>query len=168
LSQMLARLVGNKTDNTLIQVLRFVLVGGLAFAVDFSSLYVLTEYMRLYYLHSAALAFFLGLTTNYLLTVAWVFQKRTFQNRFVEFVIFALLGVLDLGLNQIMICVLTEHACCYYLFSKAIATGLILPWNFGTRKLILFNASGLTLSPDHRPSPQDQGLPRILPGTPVA
>jgi putative flippase GtrA len=132
-------LVKNKTDNTLIQLLRYGCVGGLAFVIDFGALYVLTESLHLYYLHSAALAFLLGLTTNYLLSVLWVFQKRTFQNRFVEYGIFGLLGVLGLGLNQVLIYTLTEHVHCHYLLSKAVATAVVFLWNFGSRKLILFH-----------------------------
>jgi putative flippase GtrA len=44
--------------------------------VDFGSLYVLTEYAGVYYLVSAAAAFLLGLSTNYALSVAWVFGTR--------------------------------------------------------------------------------------------
>src|SRR5262245_24703728 len=116
---MLEKLLKQKTDNTLVQLLRYGVVGGLAFVVDFGALYVLTEHLRLYYMHSAALAFLAGLTTNYLLSVLWVFQKRTFQNRFVEYGIFGLLGVLGLGLNQVLIYSLTEYIGFHYLFSKA-------------------------------------------------
>ena len=139
LSPKLDSLVKQRTDNTLIQLLRYAFVGGLAFVVDFGSLYALTDYLGIYYLHSAALAFLLGLTTNYLLSVFWVFQKRSFQNRFVEYMIFGLLGVLGLVLNQGLMYFLTEDLCCHYLFSKMMATGLVFLWNFGSRKLILFH-----------------------------
>jgi putative flippase GtrA len=139
LSPKLGRLVKHQTDNTFIQLLRYAFVGGLAFVVDFGSLYVLTDCLGVYYLHSAALAFLVGLTTNYLLSVLWVFQKRTFQNRFVEYMIFGLLGVLGLVLNQGLMYFLTEDVRCHYLFSKMLATGLVFLWNFGSRKLILFH-----------------------------
>ncbi len=139
LSLGFARLLKNKTDSTLIQLLRYAFVGGLAFVVDFCTLYALTEYARIYYMHSAALAFLVGLTTNYLISIVWVFQKRTFENRLAEYGIFGLLGVLGLGLNQLLIYVLTEHVGCHYLFSKATATALVFLWNFGSRKLVLFH-----------------------------
>ena len=134
-SSKLDKLVKHQTDNTLIQLLGYAFVGGLAFAVDFVSLYVLTDWLGVYYLRSAALAFLLGLTTNYLLSVFWVFQKRTFQNRLVEYLIFGVLGVLGLALNQGLMYFLTEDVRCHYLFSKVVATGLVFVWNFGNRKL---------------------------------
>jgi putative flippase GtrA len=128
-----------KTNNTAVQLLRYAFVGGLAFVVDFGSLFVLTEYARIHYLQSAALAFVLGLTTNYLLSIYWVFQKRTFHNKALEYGIFAVLGLLGLGLNQVLIYSLTELADCHYLLSKAVATAVVFFWNFGSRKLILFH-----------------------------
>jgi len=157
-SSKLDKLVKHQTDNTLIQLLRYAFVGGLAFAVDFVSLYVLTDWLGVYYLRSAALAFLLGLTTNYLLSVFWVFQKRTFQNRLVEYLIFGVLGVLGLALNQGLMYFLTEDVRCHYLFSKVVATGLVFVWNFGSRKLILFH-----YAPPGNPCASEV----LLPGSPL-
>ena len=140
------RLLATKTDSTLIQLLRYAVVGGLAFAVDFGSLYVLTEWLHLYYLHSAGVAFLLGLSTNYVLSVVWAFQTRTFQNPYVVnmgFLPFSV--VLGLGLNQGLMYGLTEKAGSHYLFSKVVATGLVFMWNFGSRKLILFHNAPASL-----------------------
>jgi hypothetical protein len=51
---LLRRLFIDKTDSTLIQLFRYTFVGGIAFLVDFGSLYALTEYARVHYLVSAA------------------------------------------------------------------------------------------------------------------
>ena len=152
-----------KTNDTFTQFLRYALVGGVAFVVDFISLNVLTEYMGVYYLHSAALAFLLGLTTNYVLSVLWVFQKRTFQNRVVEYGIFGLLGLLGLGLNQLLMYSLTEHAELDYRFSKVIATGLVFMWNFGSRKLILFSFSPVEAVNAAASPPDSNELGAIVP-----
>jgi putative flippase GtrA len=165
----LAGFLKQNTDSPFIQLLRYALVGGLAFVVDFGSLYFLTEHLHAYYMHSAALAFVLGLTTNYLLSVTWVFQKRTFNNRLVEYGVFAVLGVLGLGLNQGLIYGLTEYASCHYLFSKALATGLVFLWNFGSRKLLLFHyaPNPRRRRPQVRPCNSDQ-LAIIVLQTPEA
>jgi putative flippase GtrA len=161
---ILETLLKQKTDSTLIQLLRYALVGGLAFVVDFASLYFLTEYLGLYYLHSAALAFCLGLTTNYLLSVLWVFQKRTFQNRFVEYTIFALLGVFGLCLNHGLMYFFTEQVHIHYLSSKIFATGLVFLWNFGSRKIILFHfAVADALEPGELNTGEGGRLATILP-----
>jgi putative flippase GtrA len=139
MTQMTASFVKTHSDNTLTQLVRYAFVGAIAFIVDFGSLYVLTAHFGVYYLHSAALAFVLGLTTNYYLSVIWVFQKRACQNRFLEYGIFGLLGVLGLGFNEGLMYLLTEHLYVHYLASKAIATAVVFVWNFGSRKVILFH-----------------------------
>jgi putative flippase GtrA len=132
-------LVKGETDNTLIQLFRYTLVGGLAFVIDIGTLFILTEFAGIHYLVSAAFAFGVGLATNYCLSVLWVFDRRAVRNRYVEFVIFALLGVMGLGLNELAMFTLTELAGLHYLASKVFSTGLTYIWNFGSRKVLLFS-----------------------------
>jgi len=65
---LLERLLLRPTDSTLVQLLRYTFVGGLAFIVDLGSLFALTEFAGLHYLVSASLSFLLGLATNYTLS----------------------------------------------------------------------------------------------------
>jgi len=128
-----------KTNSTLLQLFRYTFVGGFAFMVDFGTLFILTEYLHIYYLVSAAIAFLLGLTINYILSVRWVFNSRTMENRWLEFMVFAIIGLVGLGLNELFIWLLTEVFLIYYLLSKIITTAIVYFWNFFARKFMLFN-----------------------------
>ena len=128
----------SKTDNTLRQLLRYTFVGGIAFLVDFSFLFLLTEYLKIHYLVSAALAFVAGLGTNYILSVSWVFASRKVGNRLVEFAAFAAIGVIGLVFNEIFIWFFTEVVRLHYLVSKCISTVAVYLWNFFARKRMLF------------------------------
>ena len=141
---MLSSLLKNKTDNPFIQLFRYTLVGGLAFAVDFSALFFGTEFLGLHYLWSAVVAFLLGFLTNYLLSIVWVFDHRAVQNKFLEVSIFALLGIIGVGMNELFIYLGTELAGMHYLASKLVATGATYLWNFASRKIILFQRSAST------------------------
>ena len=68
-------------NSTFIQFFRYTFVGGIAFLVDFGTLVLLTEVLNLHYLISAGIAFILGLTVNYLLSISWVFNNRAMDNR---------------------------------------------------------------------------------------
>ncbi len=136
---MLNKLFVEKTDNTLIQLFRYTFVGGIAFVVDFSSLYLLTEFAGLHYLHSAAIAFILGLIINYILSILWVFKSRVINKKLFEFIIFAIIGIVGLGLNELIIWFSTEQLKLYYLHSKLISTAIVYFWNFLARKYILYN-----------------------------
>ena len=132
------KLLRNKTDDISIQFFRSIFVGGLATIVDFGFLYFFTEFVNIYYLTSAALAFILGLTTNYILSIVWVFNRRKFTKKWLEFVIFAIIGIAGLILNELIIWFFTEYVHFHYLLSKAVSTIVVFSWNFLARKFILF------------------------------
>jgi len=128
-----------KTDNTLLQLFRYTFVGGFAFIIDFVTLYTLTEFVKIHYLISAGIAFIFGLTVNYFFSVKWVFNNRVMKNRSLEFLLFTLIGLVGLGLNELFLWILTDFFLIYYLFSKIITTIIVYFWNFFARKIILFN-----------------------------
>ncbi len=128
-----------QTDNIFVQLFRYTFVGGIAFIVDFTSLFVLTGFLGIHYLISAMVAFLLGLTTNYLLSITWVFNKRTLNNRLHEIIIFAVIGAVGLGLNEFFIWFFTEKMSVHYLGSKVISTVFVYLWNFLARRFVLFS-----------------------------
>lgn len=117
---------------------RYLVVGCLAFGIDFGALALLTEQARLHYLFSAACAFLLGLTVNYILSRTWVFQSRRLDNTSMEFLIFAGIGIAGLFLNEIILWTAQERLNIHYLAAKIASAGIVLVWNFGARKVILF------------------------------
>jgi putative flippase GtrA len=129
-----------ETRSTSVQFLRYGVVGGLAFAADFGSLYALTEWARVHYLNSAAIAFLIGLATNYSLSIAWVFPRGNLKSKWIEFGVFALIGAIGLAMNQFFIWFFTEKVTFHYLVSKLISTALVFLWNFFARKIILFRS----------------------------
>jgi putative flippase GtrA len=131
-------LLRENTSNTFIQLFRYTIVGGIAFIIDFSSLFAFTEFLDFHYLFSAALAFTLGLITNYSLSVSWVFDKRSVQNRHKEFVAFTLIGLMGLLFNEFFMWFFTEIVAFHYLISKLCSTFFVYAWNFTVRKLLLF------------------------------
>lgn len=126
------------TSNTIIQLFRYVWVGGISFIIDYISLFIFTEYLHINYLISAAIAFILGLITNYQLSTIWVFNNSRLNNKFTEFTIFSIIGIIGLGLNEIIIYICSEFLNLYYMISKLISTVVVFFWNFLGRKYILF------------------------------
>ena len=135
---IIQKLFRDDTEKMFIQLFRYTFVGGAAFLVDIGSLYILTSFVGIYYLISAAIAFILGLIVNYLLSIGWVFNNRTLDSAKLEFGVFALIGVVGLGFNEVLIWFFTDYVHIFYLISKMIAAVLILFWNFFARKFTLF------------------------------
>ena len=120
---------------------RYAVVGFVAFAVDFGTLFFLKNYWGVHYLLAGACGFALGLGINYLLSTAWVFQNRKMKKRSVELAVFALIGVVGLGINEFILYTLTGLFLVYYLYSKIFATVIVFFWNFLARRYTLFKAS---------------------------
>lgn len=138
---------GARPVRLLIQFCRYVLVGGMAFIVDFGLFFVLLRMAALHYLVAATLAYLAGLLVNYLLSTAWVFDYRRLGNRGQEFLLFAAIGVVGVGLNAVLIGYFSSALHLPYLHAKLVAAVLNLFCNFGARKLLLFTAP-VAPSPD--------------------
>lgn len=123
------------------QFLRYLVTGGLAFVVDFG-LFALCLYMfEWHYLLANLVGLIAGLVLNYALSILWVFTacKRTFEKKKVaEFTLFALVGFAGVGINQLLMYAMVDGLGLDEMLSKVIAAVLVLMWNFGARKLMLF------------------------------
>lgn len=125
-------------SKTKVQFIKYVVAGGIATVHDFVVLYILTEFFQVYYLVSATLAFTVGITINYILSIKWVFDKRKFTNIYHEIMTFVLISFIGLLLNNFILWMLTENFLIFYLYSKAIATVIVLLWNYMAKKTIIF------------------------------
>ena len=118
------------------QILKFGVVGGLAFLIDYGLLYVLTEFVGIHYLISSVISFTVSLIFNYILSIKWVFdvtKKQTAK----EITIFVILSVIGLGINQVVMYVGYDLLHIYYMLTKIVATAIVMVWNFVTRKIFI-------------------------------
>ncbi|MDR1402231.1 MAG: GtrA family protein [Tannerellaceae bacterium] len=138
MSRKLKDILIHKSNNLLVQLVRYTFVGGLAFLVDFGLLFMLTEYAGFHYLLSATCSFIIGLLVNYYISAIWVFGPSSYKKG-VEFLLFAVIGVIGLGLNDLLIWIFTEKFGIYYMLSKLITAILVYMWNFLGRRYLIFN-----------------------------
>jgi putative flippase GtrA len=139
IKQLLRQLFIRRSSNFFVQLTRYFFVGGLAFAVDFGALAFFTEICRFHYLLSNTIAFIFGLLANYFISIFWVFTNSNLKSRKVEFILFAAIGVIGLGLNDLLLWIFTQGLAVYYLLSKILAAAICCLWNFFARKYLLFN-----------------------------
>ena len=139
-----------ETDNTFIQFFRYLFVGGFAFVVDYGTLMLLVEVFGFNAKLAAVIAFILGLAVNYILSTLWIFKSSKIGNRLAEFAAFALIGVIGLGINELIIWLFDDVIAPrkplsfipedkYYLIGKLVSTAVVFVWNFAARKFIIFN-----------------------------
>lgn len=136
--RILRKSLVESTDNLLIQLFRYTFVGGAAFVVDYFLLIALTELCGLDYRISASLSFLVGLLVNYFISKVWVFRTSKFRRKGIEFLFFALIGVVGLLLNTALIWIITEFVGIPYYISKIITAVLVYLYNFLARKYFIF------------------------------
>ena len=134
----LRHLVYGKTNNLFLQLFRYTFVGCLAFIVDFGLLFLFTDFVGMHYLLSASLSFVAGLLVNYIISKLWVFDKTSIKNGKLEFLVFALIGVIGLGLTELLMWFFTDVLGLFYMLSKVLTTAIVYFWNFFARKYMIF------------------------------
>jgi putative flippase GtrA len=130
-----------KINKILRQFCLYSLVGGLAFCIDFGTLLLLFKYFGLNYRIAGATGFLLGLVVNYTISVIWVFDERSISNRYIEFILYAIVGIFGLFVNDQILYFCTEILNFDPSISKIPAAAIVLIVNFALRKLILFQSS---------------------------
>ena len=137
------------------QILKFGIVGGLSFLIDFS-IYTLIIFIfgnaRIVVAIAAFFGFTISLVFNYFTSMKFVFAHDENMDRRKEFTIFAILSLIGLGLNEALILGLlavfdnvaflqTGFGGLLWKFKETIgkifATGVVMVYNFVTRKIFI-------------------------------
>ncbi len=121
------------------QFMRYFLVAGLGYIVDFSILYILHEFAHLHYLTSAAVSFLCGLIVVYVMSSIFVFSNSKLKSKSLEFGAFTLIGIVGLGILSISMWTLTGLLGINYLIAKVAATVGVYIWNFFARRALYHN-----------------------------
>lgn len=119
------------------QFMKFGIVGVIAFVIDFGILWLLTSVFGVYYLISATISFTISVIFNYLASMRYVFTHREGMSRKKEFIIFVVLSVIGLIINNVLMWIGVSLLDIYYLIVKIFATAVVTVWNFITRKIFL-------------------------------
>lgn len=141
------------------QIAKFGIVGVICFFIDFGIYTVLNvifcaagfdQRCSWYYLISQFFSFIISMVTNYILSFKFVFKRRDDMSRQREFVIFFVLSVIGLVINEIVLYLgmdvvyagweelhdLMGTRLAETLF-KCFATGVVMVYNFISRKIFL-------------------------------
>jgi len=117
--------------------MRFGVVGFICFFIEYGILVFLTEIIGINYLISNACGFCVAVLANYILSIKFVFDADKNKNKLVEFVVFLLFSTGGLLINQLVMFVAVELFGIHYMISKIGATGIVMVYNFITRKLFI-------------------------------
>ena len=131
-------LFGEGTDNTVVQLFRYGLVGGSTFLVDYVLLLILTG-LGVPTVPAAGVAFVTGVACNFLLTKFFAFKSVDPRvGGAGEVCLFAFISLVGLGLTMVFMHLFTDVAGIHVALAKPISSALVFFWNFLGKKLILY------------------------------
>lgn len=135
-----------KIKDLIEEFFRYLLVGGTAFLVDITLLYIFKNYVfnnlaetGVYI--STAIGFMGGLVYNYILCLIFVFKSAKEQDKgktVGSFLVFGIIGVVGLLITELGMYIGIEIFVINYLIVKVIMTAIVLLWNYGIRKIMIF------------------------------
>ena len=131
------------------QFLKFGVVGVICFFID-TGLYTICNLIGIPYLISGVIGFSVSVVVNYLLSMKYVFVRRDDLSRKKEFAIYLILSVIGLCLNELILFVCVDliygnwawlqsfmHPRAAEILAKIGATGIVMVYNFVTRKIFM-------------------------------
>ena len=131
------------------EIVKFVFTGGVCFLIEYAALIALKEWLHLPVVAATPLAFLISVVFNYLLCVKWVFDGAAEGNKKAQlgFVVTSLMGLfLNWAIMWALTALLGEDAVLLtifgvdvkvYMLNKVIATGLVMVWNYFTKRWLL-------------------------------
>ena len=119
------------------QILRFGIVGVIAFVIDYGLMVSFVEIIHMNYIVACSISFTISTIVNYLLSMSIVFISNKKFNKYIEFLVFLILSLLGLVINGVLMVIFVDLLGIYYLLSKILVTGIVMIYNYMSRKIIL-------------------------------
>lgn len=123
-----------------IQFIKYCLVGATGTGLDLLLLYLLVEYLHIFYLLAAAISTICAIVLNFTLNKYWTFKKRD-GNYFAQLFQYAMAHAVGGGINLAVLTLLVEIFGIWYLIARLAATLVAVTWNFLATKKWVFGPS---------------------------
>ena len=119
------------------QIIRFGIVGAIAFLIDYGIMVLCKEIFGFSILISVGIGFTISVIFNYIVSVKWVFNVNENSSKSKQFIIFIIFSIIGLFITEFIMYIGTDLMKISYLFVKIGATIIVMVFNFITRKLFL-------------------------------
>lgn len=113
-----------------LQIARFIVSGLTALVINLSVLYILTEYVHMWYLLSSMFSFVVAFAANFIMQKYWTFRNRNTAGVRWQLPLHLSVAIANLCLNVILLFLFVEYAHLWYLFAQVLATAIIAAESF--------------------------------------
>jgi len=118
------------------KILRYIISGGTAAVVDLFLLYAFTDWLGIWYLLSAILAFLVAFMVSFAMQKYWTFKDRSNENIHGQAAKYFAVTATNLGLNTLGIFLLVDYVHVHYMLSQILVSALIAVESFFVYHLI--------------------------------
>lgn len=130
----LERLFLADSDQPRIQLFRYSITGGTTYLIEFLFFFTFYDMLRIPYVISTAMAFTIGVTLVYMLSIQWVFQKGKHPKKEVGvFVITGIIGILIHDSSNYILQLIEASS----ILAWTVSNGALFFWNFLSRRELL-------------------------------
>lgn len=123
------------------QIIKFGGVGLVCTGIEYVLLFVMESLLSVDLLWATAISFLTSTVINYILSVKFVFDVNNGKDKKTNATVFIIMSVIGMAINQAImqagVWVLGDAMDKLYMLVKILATGLVMVYNFITRKLFL-------------------------------
>lgn len=120
------------------QIARFVISGGIAAAVNLTVLYILTDWLGIWYLFSTILAYVVSFLIGFFLQKFWTFENDKKDVLYAQMALYLFLVLFNLVINIVLMYVLVDLLGLWYMLAQFLIIGLIAAWDFMAYKFLVF------------------------------
>ena len=122
----------------ILKFFKFCIIGFSGMIIDFGTTWLLKEKIKINKYVANSCGFILAASSNYLWNRIWTFKSHNNQIGS-EYASFIGISIIGLGLNNLIIWILSDKMKWNFYLSKAIAIGTVTLWNFGMNFLFTFH-----------------------------
>lgn len=123
---------------SLMKKCRFMISGGTATLINILLVFVLTHYVRLWYLLSSILGFMGGFFISFFMQKFWTFQDASKDKMQRQAMLFLVAMGMGCGLNALLVYCFVEYLTLHYLTAQIISGIFIAVANYFAYKLFVF------------------------------
>jgi putative flippase GtrA len=122
------------------QFIKFCVVGGMGTLLNLFILYTSVEFLGLWYILGAAIAFIIVVTFNFTLNKFWTFKDKKKKKKIVvgQYLKYIVIGGIGMGINILTLFILVEYVGIWYILAELLAIIVATLWNFEGSRYIVF------------------------------
>lgn len=122
------------------RVLRYIAAGGMGAVANLGVLYVLTEFLHVWYLFSSVIGVCSGFAVSFVLQKFWTFRNMALDRVHVQLPLHLLLSLSNLVLNTFLMYVLVDYVRIWYMLAQIIVAGALACANYSVYRLYIFKS----------------------------